>query len=41
MGKEARVALLLAASACLVAVMIEWVAGELNENEKAVSERRS
>jgi hypothetical protein len=30
MGKEARVALLLAGSACLLAVMVEWVIGELN-----------
>ena len=30
MGKEARSALLLAASACLLAVMVEWVIGELS-----------
>jgi|HubBroStandDraft_6_1064221.scaffolds.fasta_scaffold448934_2 hypothetical protein len=30
MGKEARIALLLAASACLLAVMVEWVIEELN-----------
>jgi hypothetical protein len=29
MGKEARSALLLAASACLLAVMVEWVIDEL------------
>jgi len=29
MGKEARVALLLAASACLLAVMVEYVISEL------------
>lgn len=30
MGKEARVALLLAGSACLMAVMVEWVISELD-----------
>jgi hypothetical protein len=29
MGKEARVALLLAGAACLTAVMVEWVVSEL------------
>jgi hypothetical protein len=29
MGKEARIALLLAGSACLLAVMVEWVVSEL------------
>jgi hypothetical protein len=29
MGKEARVALLLAGTACLMAVMVEWVVEEL------------
>jgi hypothetical protein len=29
MGKEARIALLLAGSACLLAVMVEWVISEL------------
>jgi len=29
MGKEARVALLLAGTACLLAVMVEWVVSEL------------
>ena len=32
MGKEARMALLLAASACLLAVMVDWVIVELNED---------
>ena len=32
MGREARIALLLAASACLVAVMVDWVIEELNED---------
>ena len=32
MGKEARTALLLAASACLLAVMVEWIIGELNSD---------
>jgi len=43
MGKEARVALLLAAAACLLAVMVEWVAEELHEceHDKAVSESKS
>jgi hypothetical protein len=30
MGKEARVALILAAAACLMAVAVEWAIGELN-----------
>jgi hypothetical protein len=30
MGKEARVALILAAAACLMAVTVEWAIGELN-----------
>jgi hypothetical protein len=33
MGKEARIALLLAASACLVAVMVDWVVEELHQHE--------
>ncbi len=38
MGKEARIALLLAASACLFAVMVDWVVEELaEEHEKASS----
>jgi hypothetical protein len=32
MGKEARSALLLAASACLLAVMVEWIVGELSSD---------
>jgi hypothetical protein len=32
MGKEARSALLLAASACLLAVMVEWVISELQSD---------
>jgi hypothetical protein len=38
MGKEARIALLLAASACLLAVMVDWVVEELAyEHEKTRS----
>jgi hypothetical protein len=33
MGKHARIGLLLGASACLLAVMVEWVIEELNEHE--------
>jgi hypothetical protein len=42
MGKEARVALVLTSAACLLAVMVEWAAGELYEHEhhKAASEHR-
>jgi hypothetical protein len=29
MGKQARMALLLAGSACLMAVMVEWIVSEL------------
>jgi hypothetical protein len=32
MGKEARTALLLAATACLLAVMVEWIIGELQSD---------
>jgi hypothetical protein len=32
MGKEARIALLLAGAACLSAVMVEWVVEELNQS---------
>ena len=39
MGKEARTALVLAAAACLAAVMVEWVVGELAEHEH--TDRRS
>ena len=34
MGKEARVGLLLGATACLVAVMVDWVIEELNRPAK-------
>lgn len=34
MGKEARIGLLLGASACLLAVMVDWVIEELHEHEK-------
>ena len=37
MGKEARLGLLLGASACLLAVMVDWVVEELNGQEKAQS----
>lgn len=30
MGKQARIGLLLGASACLLAVMVDWVVEELN-----------
>lgn len=32
MGKEARIGLLLGASACLLAVMVDWVIEELNKD---------
>jgi hypothetical protein len=35
MGKEARIGLLLGASACPLAVMVDWVVEELNQHEKA------
>jgi hypothetical protein len=31
MGKEARVGLLLGASACLLAVMVDWAVAELHQ----------
>jgi hypothetical protein len=31
MGKEARIGLLLGATACLLAVLVDWVVEELNE----------
>lgn len=34
MGKEARVALLLAAAACLMAVTVEWAIFELQREEE-------
>jgi hypothetical protein len=33
MGKEARIGLLLGATACLLAVMVDWVVEELHEDE--------
>jgi hypothetical protein len=33
MGREARIGLLLGASACLLAVMVDWVVEELVEHE--------
>lgn len=35
MGKEARIGLLLGASACLLAVMVDWVIEELNREERS------
>ena len=32
MGKEARIGLLLGASACLLAVMVDWVVEDLNQH---------
>jgi hypothetical protein len=37
MGREARLGLLLGASACLLAVMVDWVVEELNGHEKSQS----
>ncbi|HSZ38361.1 MAG TPA: hypothetical protein VK817_00225 [Trebonia sp.] len=34
MGKEARIGLLLGATACLLAVMVDWVVEELHEHEQ-------
>jgi hypothetical protein len=34
MGKEARIGLLLGASACLLAVMVDWVVEELNQKPR-------
>jgi hypothetical protein len=36
MGKEARMGLLLGASACLLAVMVDWVIEELNRPETVI-----
>jgi hypothetical protein len=33
MGREARIGLLLGASACLLAVMVDWVIEELHQEE--------
>ena len=35
MGRDARVGLLLGATACLVAVLVDWVIVELNQDEKS------
>jgi hypothetical protein len=35
MGKEARTALILSATACLLAVMVDWVVEELNKVEES------
>jgi hypothetical protein len=35
MGKHARIGLLLGASACLLAIMVDWVIEELRECERA------
>jgi hypothetical protein len=34
MGKEARIGLLLGASACLLAVMVDWIVEDLNREAK-------
>ena len=39
MGKQARIGLLLGASACLLAVMVDWVIEELVEHEPALQGR--
>jgi hypothetical protein len=39
MGKEARLGLLLGASACLLAVMVDWVIEELTQPEKVTLQR--
>jgi hypothetical protein len=39
MGREARVALLLAGAACLTAVMVEWAIAELNGNGNGQQKR--
>ncbi len=43
MGREARIGLLLGATACLLAVMVDWVVEELvfSEHENPSSQRRS
>ena len=33
MGREARIGLLLGASACLLAVMVDWVVEDLNQHQ--------
>lgn len=39
MGKQARIGLLLGASACLLAVMVDWVIEDLSGYEKALRGR--
>jgi len=39
MGRHARIALLLTASSCLLAVMIDWVVEELNKDQPDRSPR--
>jgi hypothetical protein len=34
MGREARIGLLLGATACLTAVLVDWVIEELNQHEQ-------
>lgn len=34
MGRHARIGLMLGASACLLAVLVDWVVEELNAHEK-------
>jgi hypothetical protein len=41
MGKEARVALILAGAACLMAVMVEWAIEQLNSDDSAHSHHHS
>ena len=41
MGKEARIGLLLGASACLLAVMVNWVVEELVQREGQGSQHRN
>jgi hypothetical protein len=36
MGKRARIGLLLGATSCLLAVMVDWVVGELNGSPRKV-----
>ena len=39
MGKHARIGLLLGASACLLAVMVDWVVEELNQQGNPSAEK--
>jgi hypothetical protein len=36
MGKEARIALLLTCTACLLAVMVEWMVSELQHSDSTL-----